>query len=97
MFIRLERAAEPPRVDIVQMLENPIASATIAVGRGPRAALRVWQEDRRSVAETSAWLEEARLEAVLGSCRRSLPSVRCACMLLLRLSRTYLHAGVSGL
>ena len=74
-----DRAASPPRVDIVQAFAVPHVPATQAVGRGPRAALQVWQSERRSVGETRAWLEEARLEAVLGSCRRSLPSVRCAC------------------
>ena len=43
---------------------------------GPRKAMKTMQLDRMSVAENKVWLESARLEAVLGSCRRSLPSVR---------------------
>ena len=73
------RAAALPRVDIVQALAVPHVPATQAVGRGPRAALQVWQSEHKGVGETRAWLEEARLEAVLASCSRSLPSVRCAC------------------
>ena len=43
---------------------------------GPRKAMKTMQLDRMSVAKNKVWLESARLEAVLGSCRRSLPSVR---------------------
>ena len=75
------RALALPYVpDIMQALAAPRVPATQAVGRGPQAALKVWQSERRSVGQTRTWLEEARMEAVLGSCRRSLPSVRCACM-----------------
>ena len=63
-------------MNIVQVLDAPPMPAEQAIGRGPRAALQVWQSEKRNVGETRAWLEEARLEAVLGSCRRSLPSVR---------------------
>ena len=48
----------------------------VAAGKGPRKALATLGLQRRSIAENSAWMESARLEAVLGSCRRSLPSVR---------------------
>ena len=70
------RAAAPPLVDIVQVLGEPLVPAALAMGRGPRAALQVWQGERRSFAETKKRMEEARMEAVLGSCRGSLPSVR---------------------
>ena len=76
------RALALPHVpDIMQALAVPLVPAMQAVGRGPQAALKVWQSERRSVGETRTWLEEARMEAVLGSRRRSLPSVRCACMI----------------
>ena len=64
-------------VDIQQVLERPLVVTSHARGHGPRVALRTWLSGRRSVAETAEWLEDARLEAILGSCRRSLPSVRC--------------------
>ena len=43
---------------------------------GPRQALKSLQLQSFNVAQGKAWLESARLEAVLGSCKRSLPSVR---------------------
>ena len=70
------RDAAPTRADIVHVLGVPRVPDTLALGRGPRAALQVWQGERRSIAETRRWMEEARMEAVLGSCRGSLPSVR---------------------
>ena len=73
------RDAAPNRVDIVQALGEPLVPDTLALGRGPRAALQVWQGERRSIAETRLWMEEARMEAVLGSCKGSLPSVRLVC------------------
>ena len=54
------RDAAPIRVDIVQALGEPLVPDTLALGRGPRAALQVWQGERRSIAETRLWLEEAR-------------------------------------
>ena len=52
------------------------AKESAAAHVGPRKALAKLQSDRMSIAENKAWLESARLEAVLGSCRRSMPSVR---------------------
>jgi len=70
------RLGKPEAVEIVQVLAAPPMPATQAIGRGPGVALRKWQRERMNISETRAWTEEARLEAVLGSCRRSMPSVR---------------------
>ena len=57
------------------------AKESAAAHVGPRKALAKLQLDRMSIAErekkkNKAGLEAARIEAVLGSCRRSMPSVR---------------------
>jgi len=59
-----------------QALAAPPMQASHAIGRGPRAALRAWSSDRRTVDETNAWMEEARIQAILGGCGRSLASVK---------------------
>ena len=88
----------PRAPSVMQALDAPQAEATHAVGNGPRAALKQLVNERKNVAETRVWLEDARLEAVLGGCRRSLPSVRCVCMFLswcdLRASRLWIRAGI---
>ena len=66
------------RVSVQQMLTRPLVTNSHAMGCGPRVALRKWQSNRMNVTETAAWLENARLESILGSCQRSLPSVRWA-------------------
>ena len=43
---------------------------------GPRAALRRLNLHAMSQAEIGVWRENARIDAILGSCRLSLPSVR---------------------
>ena len=61
------------------MLEHALAQTAPALQlavAGPRKALRSLQAQNLNVAQGVAWLESARLEAVLGSCMRSLPSVR---------------------
>ena len=47
-----------------------------AVG-GPRLALKSVGLRDRSAAEKKSWVAEARLDAILGSCKKTLPSVRC--------------------
>ena len=76
LFVHRCRCAAQTKVDVQQILSKSMPTTSHAVGHGPKAALRVWQCSRMNVAETVAWLEEARLESILGSCRRSLPSVR---------------------
>ena len=51
-------------------------ASTIADGVGPIAALRRARLQDMSRANREDWLEGARLDAILGGCRRSLPSVR---------------------
>ena len=45
-------------------------------GLGPRMAMRELRLGERSLGDRQAWLEQARIEAVLGSCPMSLKSVR---------------------
>jgi hypothetical protein len=65
-----------------QALAAPPMQASHAIGRGPRAALRAWSSDRRTVDETNAWMEEARIQAILGGCGRSLASVKSVCFMI---------------
>ena len=67
---------------ISQALEAPPMQALHVVGRGPRAALRAWNSDHRTVSETNAWLEDARLQSILGGCGRSLASVKSVFLML---------------
>ena len=43
---------------------------------GPRAALCKLKQNKFNVSQSKDWLEAARIESVLGSCRQNLPSVR---------------------
>ena len=45
-------------------------------GLGPRGALRHMQLAARSLEEKKSWMEEARVDAILGACRLSLRSVK---------------------
>ena len=76
------RRETPVRVDVQQILTRPLVTNSHAVGCGPRVALRKWQSSRMNITETAAWLESARLESILGSCQRSLPSVRWAVLVM---------------
>ena len=62
---------------------------------GPRAELK--KLSKLNVSQTKDWMEAARLEAVLGSCRRSLPSVRSGLRLYIAFVATLVgsEAGVS--
>ena len=75
-----ERAVDVAHANVIQALSAPPMQALHAVGRGPRAALLAWSNDRLNVGETRSWMEDARLEAILGGCRRSLDSVRSVCI-----------------
>ena len=44
--------------------------------KGPRKALKSFALSLKSDAEKAAWLEQARVDAILGSCKGSMPSVR---------------------
>ena len=73
------RAVDSAHLRVGQALSTPPMPAPHAVGRGPRAALKAWKGDRMSAGESGAWMEDARLEAILGGCRRSLESVKYVC------------------
>ena len=47
-----------------------------AQGCGPRAALRKAALDTQTEGDKAEWLEAARIDAIIGSCSKSLPSVR---------------------
>ena len=64
------------RINVMDALDQPRADGDLATNRGPRAALQAWVKEKMTVSEILVWLEDARLEAILGSCRRSIPSVR---------------------
>ena len=74
------RAVDATQASVSQALSAPPMQASHAVGRGPRAALLAWSKDRLNVGETRTWMEDARLEAILGGCRRSLDSVKSVCI-----------------
>ena len=61
-----------------QVVQRPIR--TEAEGVGPRAALKAADLGSMDSAARAAWLEESRVDAILGSCRRSLKSVRSGIM-----------------
>ncbi len=44
--------------------------------KGPREALKSLDLNSKSKAEMAEWMEEARLDAILGSCMLSLQSVK---------------------
>ena len=53
-----------------------VTSDSTSKGRGPRAALDSLELPSMSVQQRQAWIEEARVKAILGSCSRSMASVR---------------------
>ena len=71
-----DAAPESTEAAVSRVLSAPPLQDVHAVGRGPRAAIRAWSNDKRSVSESAAWLEEARLQAILGSSSRSLNSIK---------------------
>ncbi len=47
-----------------------------AAGMGPMAAMQAMDAKMASASERLAWLEESRMDAILGACSRSYKSVR---------------------
>ncbi len=47
-----------------------------AAGLGPRSALRKFELGQLSLDDRLAWVEKARLQAILGSCRLSIESLK---------------------
>ena len=65
-----------PTKEEVDALVQVRPTSSAARGVGPREALqRMGLQDQSDIAK-QVWLEEARLEAILGSCKLSMPSVR---------------------
>ena len=60
---------------------------------GPSAALKVLQQRKLDVSQTKDWMEAARLESVLGSCRLSWKSVRSGLRLYIAFVRTLVGPG----
>ena len=52
------------------------AHNSFSKGVGPRKALQKLQKCELNTSQKAVWMETARLDAILGSCCRSLPSVR---------------------
>ena len=68
-------AQKPKPEGVLQLLcERP--KNNLAAGKGPRQALRQVACNMHDNSEKRRWLEEARLDAVLGSCPYSLASVK---------------------
>ena len=68
----LKRKADDP----VNLLVMPKCSRTEIVGQGPKAANAHMRFDKMKPGEKLDWLEEARVMAILGSCSRTMPSLR---------------------
>ena len=71
----LLRAPIAPVQHPVQLLQVRPANRS-AEGLGPRAALRKLGQQNLSRDEKEAWIEGARIDAILGNCSRSLASVK---------------------
>jgi len=61
---------------VIDELEKPVARAKASAKCGPREAIAVNGFDNMSDKEKATWAANARLQSVLGSCAKSLPSVR---------------------
>jgi hypothetical protein len=62
------------------------------LAKGPRKALKDFALSHKSAAERVAWLEQARVDAILGSCRGSLASVKSG----VRCYIAFVHDSVGG-
>ena len=60
----------------VEEVLAPRARNMTSAGRGPREALSALDFNNKTHVEVKAWAEEARLDAILGSCRLSMKSVK---------------------
>ena len=54
------------------VLVDPYPTGRIALGRGPRQAMRHVDLNLRTPQQKRIWLEEARLNAILGGCKVNL-------------------------
>ena len=69
------RIVEELRAGDVLCLKGDLQFHHVAKGRGPRAAIAKTGLSKCTQADRMVWLESARLEAVLGGMRLSMPSV----------------------
>ena len=60
----------------LELLEGRRKANTAPAGFGPRAALENLKRTEQPTGSMRAWVEEARLAAILGSCSLSVPSLR---------------------
>ena len=63
-------------MQVMTTLEAAIVPARAAPTKGPSAMIHELQLANMSISEASLWMEVARLESIIGSCRRSTPSVK---------------------
>ena len=61
---------------VMDVLHAASVPAREAPSKGPRATLQELKLTDMSIKETSEWMEIARLESIIGSCRRSTPSIK---------------------
>ena len=71
-----DRSTRRQQRDELEELMQERAHNDGAKGAGPRAALSKAHLEVKTANELTEWVESARLDAVLGSCARSLPSLR---------------------
>jgi len=65
-----------PLLQVLQATYSQAPTDTAAVGKGPRKALLAMDFGNMTAQDRKAWVEESRLQSILGSCHRSLPSLR---------------------
>ena len=94
-----ERSRSPRRImydqgsDVLRLLDKDKAVPFFS-GGGPRKAVRALQIHFDSTAgiDRAAWLEDARVEAIVGSCRKSIESVKSGLRCYLAFVQTTVNA-----
>ena len=66
----------PLDVRVTSVLEAAEVPARAAPMKGPRAMIQELHLSSMTIKDAGQWMEVARLEAIIGSCRRCLPSVK---------------------
>ena len=75
-YVDRNRSSTGDHREVVTKLLKARPKNTAAKGFGPRGALARLHMAVRSDKEKDAWVQEARVDAIVGSCARSLPSVK---------------------
>ena len=60
---------------MAELHQLPRDRSAVSNGRGPREALGALGLEGKNQTELADWIEDARLAAILGGCRLSMPSV----------------------